>query len=834
MATQDEASLTNPLLPNLTRRLRGALLLVMGGLAFLSPFFAGTLALFLVGVFLITCGALEMFETFQAADEVHRRSAYLSGTLSILAGTLLLAQPQLLLRGMAFVVAGTFLLDGFSKVVAALRTKARGAAWKGTLIGGLVNVLVAVVLAVQWPASGQALVAFVVALRMVAAGWSMLLNREVLPRPKPRVPVEQGHPDSRLGLPPHQEFGKLRATLKLEQESRRRIDAAWCLTFVLVFFAIHIGRMEVAWNLVGMVSPLVAVLGDVGTALVVAFVLILPCQLAWRWLTRPLERRGWKNLLARSDRGQGVGFVGWLSRGWLVRRLRFSWRMAGMLYSPRAALRWGLQEGLPVTAILIAVNPIWGFSWFFNSESWATEVWDRWAAARTDLWREQMVQAVEQQYQDKNRSNGALFQVTPEGVAGSADFSFLVLGDTGEGGAAQHSLRDQYLFLGQRPDVKFLAISSDVIYPSGAMSDYESKFYLPFKGFAKPIYAIPGNHDWYDALEAFAANFFEPDAARATMHARIVTDNRLTTTTDERIDGMIRQAARLRQEFGVKTGWQRGPFFEVQTERFALIAVDTGVLRRIETRQWEWLKAALEHSQGKTIMAILGHPLYAGGRYQAGDQEPFAGEWLTRDGPVEVLGQRLGSGTAPFAAIHQLLRQHQVDVVMAGDTHYFECYQEPYEADGALHTMHHFVNGGGGAYLSIGTPLDWPRQPALPNCASYPRKDLLIEKLDRETPAWKRPLWWWVRYLQGWPLTAEALAGAFLYSQAPYLQSFVEVRVETSRQQLRLIPHGANGPLRWRELELFGTLMPQGKTPDETVEFVIPMSRRPPSASPRG
>src|SRR5262249_25175920 len=433
---------------------------------------------------------------------------------------------------------------------------------------------------------------------------------------------------------------------------------------------------HVAWNLVGMVSPLVAVLGDVGTALLLAFGIILPCRLAWRKLTRPLERRGWERLLARIDQGRGPGLIGRLYHGWLVGRLRFPRRRASMRSSPGAALKWGLQVGLPMTAILIAVNPIWGFSWFFNSESWATEVWDRWAAERTDTWREKMIVAVREHYGRKNLSDDRLFATEPDGGAGRAEFSFLVLGDTGEGGAAQHSLRDQYLFLGQRPDVKFLLISSDVIYPSGAMSDYEAKFYLPFKGFAKPIYAIPGNHDWYDALEAFAANFLEADAARASMLARVVTDNRLTTTTENRIDEMIREAARLRQEFGMSTGWQRGPFFEVQSERFALIAVDTGVLRRVDTDQWAWLKAALERSRGKITMAILGHPLYAGGRCQGGNDVPFAGEWVAPDGQSEVLGQRLGTNVAPFAAIHQLLREYQVEVVMAGDTHYFEYYQE--------------------------------------------------------------------------------------------------------------------------------------------------------------
>src|SRR5947207_3209877 len=248
MAMAGEASLWKLGVPSRVRRLRGAFLLVMSGLAFLSPFFAGTLALFLVGLLLIACGALEMFETFQVADEVRRRSAYLSGALSILAGTLLLSQPELLLRGLALLLAASFFIDGIAKLVAALRTRARGAAWKETFAGGLVNLLVAVVLAARWPVSGQAVVAFVVALRMLAAGWSMLRDREVHPRPVPEVPVEHGHPDGRLGLPPHQEFGKLQAALRLEQAGRRRIDAAWCCTFILVFFAIHIGRMPVAWN----------------------------------------------------------------------------------------------------------------------------------------------------------------------------------------------------------------------------------------------------------------------------------------------------------------------------------------------------------------------------------------------------------------------------------------------------------------------------------------------------------------------------------------------------------------------------------------------------------
>lgn len=801
-----------------SRRARGVLVVLIGCLAMTAPFFAGPLALSLAGLLLIVCGTLELWETFRAADESSLRSDYLSGSLSIMVGILLLNKPQFILKSLSLLLGLSFAIDGIGKMVAALRTRTMQTRWRWKLAVGAANIVLGLVLATGWPFSGQGVVGMLVGVRVLTGGLAMVMGRDERVLAAKEELLANSHPDRRLKLPPHAEFAVLSDSMRIEDEGRRSIDAYWCWIFVVLFFAIHLGRMSVDWNLVGMISPFVAVVGDVGTSFVIAFGIVLPARLGWRKLTRVFERRGWKRILDRVDQKRSLGMPDRLYRRWLSGRFRFSRRVALLRRSPRAALRWGLQVGLPATAILIAVNPIWGFSWFFNSESWATGVWNRWAEARTDTWRANMIEAVRQQYRSQNISEDELFKVNPEGVAGRADFSFLVLGDTGEGGSAQHSLRDQYLFLGQRPDVKFLVISSDVIYPAGAMIDYEPKFYLPFKGFTKPIYAIPGNHDWYDALEAFAANFLEEDAARACMLSRVETDGRLTSTTKGRIDRYICEATRLREEFGVKTGLQRGPFFVVESERFALIAVDTGVLKSVDSQQWHWFKSALERARGKFTMVILGHPLYAGGRYQGGDDEISAGEWTSR--PGTLLG---GGENEPFAAVHRLLREYGVEVAMAGDTHYFEHYLEKYTTAGQTRTMHHFVNGGGGAYMSIGTPLDWPKHPAVPDCAFFPRKNAVITKLNRDTPMWKQPLWLWVKDFRAWPLTAEAVAGAFDYSRAPYFQSFVEVRVEASANRVRLIPHGANGPLRWRDFDTFGSIIPQGKIADDFVEFVISM-----------
>jgi 3',5'-cyclic AMP phosphodiesterase CpdA len=386
------------------------------------------------------------------------------------------------------------------------------------------------------------------------------------------------------------------------------------------------------------------------------------------------------------------------------------------------------------------------------------------------------------------------FAVTPEGVD-SGDFSFIVIGDTGEGDASQQVLRDQLLAVANRPEVRFVVVSSDVVYPTGAMRDYEAKFWLQFKGVTKPVYAIPGNHDWYDALEAFAATFLQANAARASIRARVEADLRVTSTTAERIEQLLSEAERLRRFYGVPTGFQRAPFFELQTDRFALVAIDTGVVRRIDAAQEIWLQAALDRAAGKTIMAIVGHPFYAGGHDVTLDDEPF-----TR--------------------LKRLLLRHHVTIMMAGDTHDLEYYAE--SGATASTTAHYFVNGGGGAYLSFGTALAWPTRPPTVDWAHYPTLKDVSQKIDAMTPWWKRPAWWWTRQFGAWPFSAEWLSAAFDYNVAPFFQSFVEVRVERSANRVRVIPYGVHGRLTTGDVALSESL----RTMATSIEWLIPMATR--------
>jgi len=779
-----------------SRPILGLITIALGLVVILSPFLVGEWTLALLGLALLVVGTVEIGEAVFFTSSRSGWAVYAGGGLLVLAGLLLFLRPLFVLSGLLVLLAGLFVINGLAKIVAALRGAAGlSVAW--TLFNGVVSIALGAFIWKQRASVGIVALGLFIGIRVLAAGWSMLLT-PVAPQAAPGGADAGRYAAERLGLPQSPELDRLYRKVAEAEEVRRPIDRYWCLTLVIIFFAIHIGRMESSWTILGLLSPAVAVAGDVLGALLAGALLILPARLLARKLTRPLERSAWRRALATGARESNLDLGDRLTRRWLQARVRLSVRLQQARAGLGASVARAIQMGLPVAAVLVAINPIWGFSWYFNTENWASEVWNRIVEQRVDPWRVRMIEAVLAQAGSLDPAQSSLFEVKPPGVAGAEDFSFIVIGDPGEGDPSQHILRDRYLEVGRRPDIKFLVISSDVIYPSGDMKDYERKFYLPFKGFDKPVYAIPGNHDWFSALDGFAANFLEPDAARVAIHARVAADHRLTSTTEGRIETMISQARRLQWLYGVRTGWQHGTFFEIQGERFSLIAVDTGILKHVDPSQQAWLEAALDRARGKFVMAVLGHPFYAGGVYQ-GDVDPT------------------------FSELHRLLRDRGVAVVMAGDTHDFEYYHEQWGSPSDSRSMHHFVNGGGGAYLSIGTALAWPSPPPVPDYAFYPSTAAVAAKLEAETPPWKRPVWWWVRYFNAWPVSVETLSGVFDFNQAPFFQSFMEVRVEGSANCVRLILHGPHGPLRWGDLGRGGRVPADPGTVDAPVEFVVPL-----------
>jgi hypothetical protein len=266
----------------------------------------------------------------------------------------------------------------------------------------------------------------------------------------------------------------------------------------------------------------------------------------------------------------------------------------------------------------------------------------------------------------------------------------------------------------------FLIISSDVVYPAGELMDYERAVYRPYATEDPrpdiPIYGIPGNHDWYNDLKGFFLNFTYPAAhAAGSEWAESLRSGPWAYPLRLFRDVRWRQVEQLRRKYSLdKLGGdakqprthQRLSFFEMGFDKVPLtiLGVDTGCTGSIDAVQESWLRRRLESSRGRghVVVVILSEPLYVDGR--------FVDRGRLRE-------------------LYEIIRQHEVDVIMGGDTHAYQHYMVKYEVSGREHVAHHIVNGGGGAYLEW--PMDYTWRLANAWGAELDRRFVYVNKDQR-------------------------------------------------------------------------------------------------------
>jgi hypothetical protein len=443
----------------LKKRLAGILLLALGAFALSAPLTTGRWSLAILGIPLIALSIAEAYAAFRSARRAELRS-YLPSVLAMLAGNLLLLSSALFLGGLLILLVVILVADGLGKILTIAREPQP--ARIPQLVNGFIDLgCVALLWYLSRLIGTEQAIGFVIGAYIAAAGWRMLMAPVEVSTPEAAVAARNAHPDNRLNIAPNETFARLRAEIRSAWRTARVIDLMWMLTLVFVFLAIHAGRMPIADSLLGFISPAVATAGDLLMTLVLAMLLILPARLLLRRLTRPIERLAWSLHLGAEGGSTALNRVAdRLAGGWLEGRFGFSMRLREARVSLAVALLFLLRLGLPMTAFFVAFNPIWGFTWYFNTESWATGIYQKMTEMRVDPWRRRMIDAVDRNY---GGEGDTVFRIDPPGVQGSGDFSFLVIGDPGEGDASQFSLTSRYLKLGLNDDVKFLVISSDVI-----------------------------------------------------------------------------------------------------------------------------------------------------------------------------------------------------------------------------------------------------------------------------------------------------------------------------------------------------------------------------------
>jgi Calcineurin-like phosphoesterase len=252
------------------------------------------------------------------------------------------------------------------------------------------------------------------------------------------------------------------------------------------------------------------------------------------------------------------------------------------------------------------------------------------------------------------------------------EFSFLLLGDTGEGDMSQYAVVPCLMARSEGTD--FAVIASDVIYPEGEIDGYADKFFRPYQGYPKPIYALPGNHDWYDDLNGFMRIFCAapepPPEPRVPLWPLRPWLRSLIWRRSGPADEAALAAGQALRGRPEQQAVQPGPYWMIDTPSLRIIAIDPGIGGRLDAAQGEWFRRVSAGSKPKLL--ITGKPIYRDNRHY-----PC---------PIE------GGGTVDDVARDP---RRGFVAVIGGDIHNYQRY--PVQVGDRV--LHYFVAGGGGAFM---------------------------------------------------------------------------------------------------------------------------------------
>ena len=371
--------------------------MALGAVALFVPLAAGRWSLSLLAVPLFASSVVQAYGALTSPQR-GTASAYLPSLLTMLAGLLLFFSSALVINGLLLLLIAILAMGGFSKILIAWR--ADRSYRTATAVNGFIDLSCAALL---WSLSGlirvEQAIGIATGAYIAAAGWRMLAapagsggaggphrGCHLPPRSQAPSSAERNlRPPARRG----KERGADGARLRFHMDADARGGVSSRSTLAGCRYRTPCSAS------VRPSSPLQAI-----SSWLRFWDCFLCClrTFLWKRITRPVERLAWSLRLDPKPGAAPNPAADWLISRWLEGRFNFDLRLDAARNSLRAALILVLGLGLPLTAFFVAFNPAWGFTWYFNTESWATGVYQKLTEARVDDWRAAMTGAVRRAY----------------------------------------------------------------------------------------------------------------------------------------------------------------------------------------------------------------------------------------------------------------------------------------------------------------------------------------------------------------------------------------------------------------------------------------------------
>jgi hypothetical protein len=293
------------------------------------------------------------------------------------------------------------------------------------------------------------------------------------------------------------------------------------------------------------------------------------------------------------------------------------------------------------------------------------------------------------QFADRREAMAAANAIAPQPPHPSFDYSKRApdedlwidfLADTGDGwdptyAMAQLVSEDRIAPAGlddPLPRGRILVLGGDQVYPTASHSEYDDRFLGPFEEAYAPgnvprwseaerpdLYALPGNHDWYDGLGAFVDIF---------CRRRIAPEGAMGIDRPGKIVGG-RQTQQTRSYFALKLpdGWW-------------LWGTDSALEGYIDQPQIEYFQWVARHwmDKGSKLILCVAQPSWA---YV--DVDDPAKQFERFSYLERLAANARGPDGEPMG--------HELKLVLTGDSHHYARYVEG--------EINYVTCGGGGAFL---------------------------------------------------------------------------------------------------------------------------------------
>ena len=311
------------------------------------------------------------------------------------------------------------------------------------------------------------------------------------------------------------------------------------------------------------------------------------------------------------------------------------------------------------------------------------------------------------QFADKREAIAAANAIQPTPADGEFDYSktgpqaefwFDYLADSGDGWnptfAMARLVAEDVLFEGALPRGRLLILGGDQVYPTASRQEYRDRFIGPFdhaydrgggprwpddRANRPHLYAIPGNHDWYDGLNSFFGLFCRRRVVRPGLDLGISREGKV-------IGG--RQTQQTRSYFAIalpRDWWVWGT--DSQLEGY----IDQPQIDYFQHAAAYWMKP-----KSKLILCVA-DPAWAYVDPSNVEKKFESFSYLERLAGLARMPEDRPDPEPDWPAPDEPMG-HRLKVVLTGDSHHYARYVE-HDEDPDTPARHYIVCGGGGAFL---------------------------------------------------------------------------------------------------------------------------------------